>query len=317
MSETPLSFKQRLSLSRFFRGEAPVAGPITLNQRRIFILPTGQGLLFAALIILVLLIAFVYNNNLAYMLGFLLASIFFITILHSYKALAGLVVRSGYNQPVFAGAAAGFNFHIHNPSGQSRFAVDIRLQDTQTINLEPQQTQAVTLHMAADRRGWLPCETLMVSSRYPLGLFRVWSPLRFESKVLVYPMPVRVVSPFPENDAGYGQQGQNRRNGDEFFGLKSYQVGDSIRQIHWKSFAKGRGLHSKEYVGVNSSVDLWLDYAVAPGSDIEERLRQLCRWIIEAERLGLAYGLMLPGIKIEPNVGADHYHQCLEVLARF
>jgi len=49
---------------------------LTLDQRRIFILPSKRGLGFALLILVLMLIAFVYNNNLAYMLAFLLASIF-------------------------------------------------------------------------------------------------------------------------------------------------------------------------------------------------------------------------------------------------
>ncbi len=311
-----MSLTQRFRLSRFFRGEDPVLGPITLNHRRIFILPSGFGLLFAGLIVLVLLIAFVYNNNLVYMLGFLLAGIFFVTILHSFKSLDGLIIRSGYNQPVFAGELAGFTFHIQNPTGLSRFAIDIRLLDTQTINLEPQQTQTLTLHIPAKRRGWLSVETLTLSSRFPLGLFKAWSPLRFDSKVLVYPMPGPDNLPFPETNAGLGQQGRNKSKGDEFFGLKTYQSGDSIRQIHWKSFAKGRGLHSKDYIGSNS-FDLWLDYDFAPGAHLEERLGQLCRWLIEAERAGLLYGLMLPGVKINPGNGQAHHEKCLEALALF
>lgn len=316
MNEVPLSFKQRFSLNRFFRGEEPVVGPITLNQRRIFILPSGQGLLFVVLIVLVLLIAFVYNNNLAYMLGFLMASIFFVTILYSFKSLAGLVIRAGYNQPAFAGSPVGFVFYIQNPSDQARIALDIHLQESKAIAIEPQQTQSVTLYVPAERRGWFSCATLTLSSRYPLGLFRVWSPLRFDSKVLIYPKPSRDTLPFPETDAGHGQKGQSRRNGDEFYGLKTYQTGDSIRQIHWKSFAKGRGLQSKQYAGT-ASVELWLDYAVAPGADVEERLSQLCRWVIEAERAGQHYGLLLPGCKLEPNVGEAHYHKCLQSLAQF
>ena len=273
-------------------------------------------MLFAALNMVVLLIAFVYNNNLAYMLGFLLASIFFVTILHSFKTLAGLEIRAGYNSPAFAGTMAGFNFHIHNPSDQSRVALEFRLEDAQTFSLASRQTQTITLYRAAEKRGWLSSETLTVSSRYPLGLFRAWSPLRFDSKVLIYPMPAREVLPFPETDDGHGQQGQSRRNGDEFFGLKSYQTGDPIRQIHWKSFAKGRGLHSKQYSGA-SCVDLWLNYDVAPGNQLEERLSHLCRWLIEAERAGLRYGLILPGLKFEPSVGNKHYEQCLQALALF
>lgn len=316
MNEAPLSLAQRFKLSRFFRGEEPVIGPIKLNQRRIFILPSRSGLLFIGLIVLILLIAFVYNNNLAYMLGFLLASIFFVTILHSFKSLDDLVIRAGYNQPAFAGASAGFTFHIDNPTDQARFAIDVRLQDKMTINLAPQQTQTLTLHRTAERRGWQNCGTLTLSCRYPLGLFKAWSPLRFDSQALIYPMPTANGLPFPENLLGHGAQGQNRQQGDEFFGLKAYQSSDSIRQIHWKSFAKGRGLHSKQYIGASSS-DLWLDFDSAPGNHLEERLSQLCRWLIDAEQAGLRYGLVLPGVKLAPDAGQAHYKTCLRLLALF
>ena len=82
------------------RAEKPKGKSIRLSHRRIYILPTLQGLGFVALIVLLLLIAFVYNNNLAYLLAFLLASIFFITILHSFKSIAGLILTQGHSQPV-------------------------------------------------------------------------------------------------------------------------------------------------------------------------------------------------------------------------
>ena len=115
MENTRLTLKQRFKLSRFFKGETPVGGPLELTQRRVFILPTRRGLGLVLTIVLLLLMAFIYNNNLVYFLAFLLASIFFITILHTFKALAGLVVQAGYAQPVFAGESAGFQVTVSNP----------------------------------------------------------------------------------------------------------------------------------------------------------------------------------------------------------
>lgn len=316
MNAVPLSLKQRFQLSRFFRGEAPVAGPIRLGHRRIFILPTARGLVCALLIALLGLIAFVYSNNLAYLLCFLLASIFFVSILHSFKALAGLEINATYSPPVFAGEMAGFNFQIRNPAAQPRPALELALQDTQTLNLEPQESRSITLYVRTRQRGWLNCSTLKIASRYPFGWFQAWSPLRFDNPLLVYPQPAPVAAAFPESDAGHGQQGQNKRRGDEFYGLTPYQTGDSIRQIHWKSFAKGQGLHSKQYAGA-SSAELWLDYAHAPGNQQEERLSHLCRWLIDAEQAGLRYGLILPGIRLELDGGARHLTHCLEALALF
>lgn len=317
MNTQRLTLRQRFSLGRFIRGEAPSSGAIILNQRRVFILPTRRGLGFALLIVIVLLIAFVYNNNLAYMLDFLLASIFFVSILHSYNALAGLVIRSGQHQPVFVGDKAGFNFTLQNPINLHRFAVSIQLQGVYEIDIEPLQTQNVTLYVEALKRGWQACDTVTVFSCYPLGLFRAWSPLRFDSRILVYPQPASMELAFPENGAAEaGTRSQRLRGDDEFHGLKTYQPGDAIRQIHWRAYAKGRGLHSKQYAS-SGSHEFWLDYAQTPGRDIEERLSNLCRWVIEAERAGLSYGLSLPGTKLLPDNGREHYQACLQALALF
>ena len=316
MNDSALTLKERFQPSRFLRGERPINTPVTLNHRRIFILPSKRGLGFVLLIVLLLLIAFVYNNNLAYLLAFLLASIFFITILHSFKALAGLVIAHGNSYPAFAGEAAGFDIHISNPTRQARFNLQLHLQSAQTISLAADEKKTVTLYAQTHKRGWLPCNTITVSSTYPLGFFRAWSPLRFDMQALVYPKPGNIERPFPESEGISGEKGQGQKGGDDFYGIKQYQSGDPIRQIHWKSFAKGQGLHSKQYGGTAVS-DLWLDYELTPGYNLEERLSQLCRWIIDAEKAGLHYGLILPGNKIASNYGSKHYSTCLDGLALF
>ncbi len=316
MNEAALTLRQRFALSRFLRGEPPSSTPVTLTQRRIFILPTARGMGFVGLIILLLLIAFVYNNNLVYLLGFMLASIFFVSILHTYQSLAGLVVRASHTLPAFAGEKAGFCFIIHNPGDQPRLDLHIKLETGTVIDIAAQDQQRVILYRQTSKRGLLDAGTLTLSSTFPLGLFRAWSPLRFDIKALVYPKPAENPAPFPEAEGIQGENGQGRKGGDDFYGLKTYQPGDSIRQIHWKSYAKGQGLHSKQYGGAVTA-DLWLDYAQAPGQDVEQRLSHLCCWIVEAEKAGLRYGLILPGLKISCQNGLAHHKQCLEALAMF
>lgn len=312
-----LTLKERFSLSRFSSGEKASDEPITLNQRRIFILPTDRGLGFVILLALLLLIAFVYNNNLAYLLAFLLASIFFINILHSYRSLSGLVLRSGQSKPVFVGQAAGFNIHIDNSTSKDRLQLKINLlQATETISLSAHSQTQITLHSATYKRGWQEAGTLTISSTYPLGLFRAWSPLRFNLNVLVYPKPATAEIPFPESPASQSEQGATSKGNDDFFGLQSYQPGDAIKHIHWKSYAKGLGVFSKQYDG-ESSAQIWLDYIQTPGHGIEERLSQLCRWLIDAEQAGINYGFSIPGLKLEPANGQHHYQKCLEALALF
>ena len=50
-------------------------------------------------------------------------------------------------------------------------------------------------------------------------------------------------------------------------------------------------------------------------ADREARVSRLTAGVLQADRLGVEYGLRLPGREISPDVGAAHRHRCLEVLA--
>ncbi len=308
---------ERFRLSRFISGEKSVDTAVTLNHRRIFILPTLRGLGFALLLIILLLIAFIYNNNLIYLLTFLLASIFFITIFHSYKSLSGLIVQKGRNKAVFAGEAAGFDIVIDNPSDMERHQLKVVLQENHSLTLAAQTSECMTLYSVTQKRGWYEVGTVTVSSTFPFGLFRAWSPIKFGLKVLVYPKPSLHSIPFPQAFPTQSQQGARHKDGDDFYGLQEYQAGDSIRHIHWKAYAKGLGVFSKQYSGEHPLEEIWLDYGQTPGHDVEERLSQLCRWVVDAEQAGVSYGFCLPGLKLAPGQGLAHYQACLEALAMF
>jgi uncharacterized protein (DUF58 family) len=311
-----LNLKQRFQFSRFFSGEQPVDEAVTLSHRRIFIIPTERGFGLVVLILILLLIAFVYNNNLAYFLTFLLASVFFITILHTFKSLAGLVVQAGQTQAVFAGEAAVFAIHVDNPTAIDRSHIQIKLEKSQSFALKANSKANLMVYSATHKRGWHNADTIRIFSYYPLGIFYAWSPLRFNIKTLVYPKPSALELPFPDTPSADIEQGVNQKKGaDDFYGLNEYQAGDSIKHIHWKAFAKGQGLFSKQYSGAINTTEVWLHYDYATGYDTEQRLSQLCRWIIDAERAEIRYGLVLPHLKLAPDRGSAHYHQCLEALA--
>lgn len=251
------------------------------------------------------------------MLGFIAASIFFVVILHSFQALQGLEIKAVSNPPVFCGETAGFQLQVANPRLRPRYALVLTLQQSRVFDLQAGQVLILALPMTTMTRGWLQCPVVTVASDFPLGLFRAWSPLRFDSRVLVYPKPSPLLLPFPGSGSGDDPQQRDKQGpGDDFDGIKPYQTGDSIRHIHWKALAKGQGLHSRYYVAVGAG-ELWLDFALAQGAELEERLSLLCRWVIEAEQSGLRYGLLLPGVRIEPASGATHFHDCLQKLAEF
>ena len=312
------SLFKRIRLSRFTQGERLSNDSISLNHQRIFILPTKNGLGFVVLITILLLIAFVYNNNLIYILAFLLASVFFITIIHSFKSLVGLTITKGKSNSVFAGEAAPFKIHLENHTKNERFSLHINLAGGTAVqtHLPPSEKSIVNLYSPTEKRGWQPCGTITLSSTFPLGLFRAWAPINFNFKALVFPKPTSLEIPFPDSTSLSSGSGLFKKSREDFFGLSQYQPGDSIRQIHWKTFAKGQGLHSKDFIAQRNP-KIWLDYQYTPGRDKEDRLSQLCRWLIDAEKAGLDYGLNIPHVKKPPASGAQHFQDCLKALALF
>ena len=288
---------------------------VELTHRRIFIIPTKRGLGLVLLIVILLLIAFVYNNNLAYLLTFLLASVFVITMIHTFKSLIGLVIQAGQTKSVFAGEAAGFDIHIENPKRIERTHLQIQIDKAQSFTLIANSKTCITLYSIAHKRGWHELPKVTLFSTYPLGLFYAWSPMRFNVKALVYPKPSTLDLPFPQTPDASGDTGFQLKGADDFYGLQQYQAGDAIKHIHWKAFAKGQGLYSKQYAGATVSKEIWLHYDYAAGYTIEERLSQLCRWVLDAERAEIRYGLVLPNLKLNPDCGSVHFRQCLEALA--
>ena len=305
-------------LKRIFYGEGPQTQPFELNRRRIFILPTRHGLFFAGVLFIMLLGAINYNNSLAYMLTFLLVSLFMVSILHTYNNMAGLVFDAGQCQPVFAGQRAGFEVHINHSGDDVRYAINLvaSKQSPVIVDIASHQTSTVVIELPAIKRGHLELGRFTVHTRYPLGIFRAWSYVDLGMQCLVYPRPAaRGMLPIksPRRLSNEGDQG---RGADDFVGFRSYHPGDSLRHVYWKAVAREQGMLTKQFGG-DRVEEIWLDWETLGHIDIESRLSQLCRWVLDAEEQFLRYGLSIPGKTISPDHGDVHRRQCLQALALF
>jgi uncharacterized protein (DUF58 family) len=298
-------------------GFAIEGNQISLDYRKIFIFPTRRGFYFLLLTLLLLLIGFVYNNNLIYLLSFLLASIFFVSIFHSFRSIAALQLHLGQDTNVFAGEMATIDLIVRDTAGQERPGIEVSLDHKTFSDLPQSEASHLKLLTKTTRRGLIPLGRIRIASAYPFGLVRAWSNLRFDRKLLVYPKPSTTApSPADGHSSGDEQNSSKIRGSDDFYGQREYQKGDSLKHVNWKAYAKGQGLFSKQYT-TSQSRELWFDYQNLLSLPEEERLSVLCRWIIDAHRNQQTYGLCLPGLKITPNQGEDHYKKCLEALALF
>jgi uncharacterized protein (DUF58 family) len=82
----------------------------------------------------------------------------------------------------------------------------------------------------------------------------------------------------------------------------------------WKSLGRLEEPLVKSFIAPQGDV-VWLDWAQLPGLDMEARLSQLARWVLEADHLNLRYGLHLPGTRVPPATGPQQRLRCLNALA--
>jgi len=313
-----LTLRERFKLERFTRGLGPEAGPVQLDRSRIFILPTATGLLFAGILLVMLFGSITYNSSMGHLFTFLTGSMALVSILHTYRNLAQLRFASGKAPPVFAGERAGFEILATNPGPLPRFGIQLqpRGEPAVSIDLAAQQTARVILQRSATRRGVMQLGHCTVSTRYPLGLFRAWAYLELPAECLVYPRP-GPERPLPQSQAYKPHDsGDKGRGVADFVGFRDYRPGDSPRHVFWKAVAREQALLVKQFGGDRAD-EVWLDWQALPGTDTEQRLSQLCRWVLEADRNQQSYGLRLPGTGIAIASGNAHKHRCLEALARF
>lgn len=289
-----------------------------LENRRLFIFPSGAGALYGALLVVLWLTATNFENNLVFGLTFLLAGLFVIAIFHTYGNLHGLELvplRAGHG---FAGQDVDFVLEIRNDGRRPRESIRLSYAGGEAceVHLGAGEHRRVRLSVPATRRGWLDPGRLTIASVYPLGLLRVWSHVRLETRALVYPHPVaggptRQVLPVASEAGGASVPGR-----EEFAALESYKQGEPKTRIAWKHHARGLGLHTKQFT---DPVDQrrWLDWDDFPGLDTEARLSRLCGAALAADIGPGTYGLRLPGQVIAPGSGRPHREQVLRALALF
>ena len=306
------SFKRWL-----FRLYGPEAAPIILTQRRVYVLPTGAGLTYAAALGLMLIGAINYNLSLGYALIFLLAGLGLVALLHTFRNLVQIEISPGRAEPVFAGDMAHFGLQLLNRRKQGRFAISLNLAGGKPVStdLAADAATAVNLPLPAARRGWLRPGRVTLQTRYPLCLVRAWSYVEPDMRCLVYPRPEASPPPLPLSASGEAGGARSGKGTEDFSGLRTHQPADSPRHVAWKAVARGQPLLTKQFTGA-STAQVWLDWNdLPPDLDIEARLSRLTRWLLDAHAQGLSYGLCLPGKTIPLDQGTRQFQDCLEALA--
>jgi uncharacterized protein (DUF58 family) len=323
--------------SRWLDRRIPRARTVILNQRRIFIFPSRTGLFFAVCLLIMLIAAINYQNNMSYALTFLLANLFVVAVLHSYANLSGLRITAVGADDAFAGQRSAFRLRFNGGNRAGHYALHVgwpadtakpgrgflpglfsarEMLAVEELDLEPDAERELQLHLPVKTRGWYRPPRLRIESSYPLGLLRCWTWIDLDMRALVYPQPLPSVE--PDNAGSDSAEGQwlTGSGDDEFAGIREYRDGDNPRRVYWKGLARGQALQTKDYATAVAD-GRWLDWQQFPGMSQERRLSALCYWVLEYHRRELEFGLRLPDTDLPPAVGDRQRDRALRALALF
>ena len=327
-------------LHRWFEARLPPSDSVMLTQRTVYILPTRPGLMLLLTLLVLLVASINYQLNLGYLLTFLLAGTALVGMHVSHGTLRGLAMNLIAPPAHYAGANTAFDVKLTNLRRSVRHGIGLSVLEQQKAegqksaerhwawtDVPAQGSSTVQVAFTPLRRGLHRLPALIAETRFPLGTFRVWTVWRPAAQVMVYPAPELAPPPLPVGEAHTPHAGVAARAqaSGEFDGVRTYRRGDPLKNVLWKKAAKTVA-QSNGQAGDNSGLvvrdnqqtqrdELWLELLQAGPPDLERRLSRLCAWVLQADRLGLRYGLRLDAIQLQPDSGEAHKRHCLEALA--
>ncbi len=317
-----------------FRNHQEPQGDVTLDRRRVFILPTKAGLVFSFMAAVVWFGSLNFNLQLGYLLAFLVLSVALVGMHQTHRNLAHLVVREQRAASVHAGEIANFEFVIDNPTGEARYAIQFAFVLPRRRRLRPRAAerpgQGVWIDVAASssvrtsiglptrRRGRRSCPRVRISTRFPFGLWEAWAYASPELTTIVYAAPEVDAPPIPPGSGGDRDVANGIIAGnDDFAGVRPYRPGDPLKAVAWRLAARSDELSVKLFES-SAGEETLLDFdALPPALPLERRISRLTRWVLDAEAAGLRYSLKLPGVQIPTATGPTQRARCLETLALF
>ena len=290
--------------------------PISINRRRIYILPTRFGFMLGAILAAMLAAGLNYNSNLALAFAFLMSSMALVTMHHCNRNMQRLSVDATTEVDAFAGREALLEFELRNGSRIERRDIEVRCLGAAGMgSVAAEESATIEVIAPVAQRGVTRISQFELRTRYPFGWFYSWTYV--QGSILIYVAPAPVGNRDLPSGSAHGAGSHSEARGDEdFSGLRAYEPGVPLKHMAWKVLARGGEPVVRSYSSLAAQPE-WLDWSRLEGLDTEARLSQLCLWVVESDAAQRPYGLRLPGKELAPSGGAAHRFACLRALAAF
>ena len=230
---------------------------------------TREGWSFIAILAFVVVGSILRQINLLVMLAAMMIPALLFNWRMSVSLMRRISVRHSLPEWLFAGRASVIELEVQNDS-RTFAAWNIVLTDfikrvvptageprtksvdTIAVSVEPGHKTHVSYRCLFAERGIYRVGPVKVACKYPFGLVLVWFHQLDSAELYVAPR-LGELKPKWDKRLGalaVGTASAERRRGwlpDEFFGLRKWQHGDSLRSIHWRSSAKRGQLTVKQF----------------------------------------------------------------------
>lgn len=120
----------------------------------------------------------------------------------------------------------------------------------------------------------------------------------------------------PAEGVETGLSGGRAWNRDEIAGLRPWRHGDTPVDMAWRATMRRGEPIVRDYEAGHARGARLFSWSGVAGAGPEAGLSRLSAGVISANRQGLAAGLDLPGLRIDPAEGEAQLGLCLDALAR-
>jgi uncharacterized protein (DUF58 family) len=250
------------------------------RNRRVSMTP--EGWYYLVLLGVLLIGAMLREINLLLLLSALMAGPLFLCWRLVLTTLRGLTIRRKMPRGVCAGDLLIVNLEITNSRRKMTSWALVAEEQIVRLNgareapvkpavffshIQPGRTRQREYRGRLPQRGRYRVGPLMISTRFPFGLFRGTVSVDQVETLTVYPKLGRLTAAWRsrhrESHEGTQRrkQGHARMSGD-FYGVREWQSGDSRRWIHWRSSARHntlvvRQFEQQRHRDVAVLLDLW------------------------------------------------------------
>ncbi|HYY94726.1 MAG TPA: DUF58 domain-containing protein [Pyrinomonadaceae bacterium] len=320
---------------------------------------TAGGVVFVCVYAVVAFAAWNTGNNLLFLVFSVMTSTLFVAWTAARSSLRDLVVSARFPDHIFAGDPAPVIVTVHNtkrllPSFSVVVEARSRAEDAgarrRFMRRRARQQKRVLAYFmyvprrakveqrveqTFERRGRVTVTGFEISTRFPLGLFRLRRRLRARDvEIVVYPKPGREGDELHLLPADAGRLESPRHGaGYDLHSLREYQPRDDVRRIDWKATARARRLIVREFNAEDERrVHVALDTFVETGAGAAGESDKMSEGADAAERfeLAVARAASLVAHFIEERaevrltagdeesrygVGREHLYECLRRLA--